>query len=175
MSDAQKLLEVLGEESRYKIIKLLLTSVEGLTVADIANRLNKDKRTIDKHLKLLLDTGLVERTLKISDTYVYRATQKAAMLIELAEELARTQPTASSMNKSFKEQSLPIIKKQSRMISIVMPIIPSLIFLLIGILIGYGSIFGLVPQGYEGVKLLGMLFFILLSVITYIIMRRWTA
>ncbi|MGC9068710.1 MAG: helix-turn-helix domain-containing protein [Thermoprotei archaeon] len=173
MSDAQKLLEVLGEESRYKIVKLLLTSVEGLTVADIANRLNKDKRTIDKHLKLLLDSGLVERTLKISDTYVYKATQKAAMLIELAEELAKTQPVPS-MNKSLESLSLPIIKKQSHIIRVV-SIIPSLIFLLIGILIGYGSNFGLVSQGYEGIKLLGMLFFILLSVVTYIVIRRWIA
>lgn len=174
VSDAQKLLEILGEESRYKIVKLLLTSVEGLTVADIANRLNKDKRTIDKHLKLLLDHGLVERTLKISDTYIYKATQKAAMLIELAENLAKTQPLVPSISKDNEKIHTAIIKKQSYKIRLIISIIPSLIFLLIGILIGYGGSLGLIAPGYEWVKLLGMLFFILLSAITYMMMRRWT-
>ncbi len=169
MSTAQKLLETLGEESRYKIVKLLLTSVNGLTVADIANRLNKDKRTIDKHLKLLLDVELVERSLQTGDTYIYRATQKAAMLIELAEKLARTQQVLSEQATSMKEQPVRIITNRfNRLYSL----LPSIILLILGLLIGYGGRFGLVTPGNEWVKLLGMIFFIILSIAVYMIIRR---
>lgn len=169
MSDAQKLLEILGEESRYKIVKLLLTSTSGLTVADIANRLNKDKRTIDKHLKLLLDAGLVERSSQISDTYTYYATQKAAMLIELAEKLAKAQPLTGQLTVSTKEEPIKIVKKR---FSKVYSLLPSIILIAIGLLVGYGSRLGIVTPGNEWVKFLGMIFFIIMSIIVYLIIRR---
>lgn len=169
VSDAQKLLEILGEESRYKIVKLLLTSTNGLTVADIANRLNKDKRTIDKHLKLLLDAGLVERSSQTSDIYTYYATQKAAMLIELAEKLVKMQPLTGQFTISTKEEPIKIVRKRFNKIY---SLLPSIILIILGLLIGYGSRFGIITPGNEGVKLLGMVFFIILSIIVYLIIRR---
>lgn len=113
-SDARKVLEIISEETRFEIIKLLVSSTRYLTVNEISDKLSKDKKTIDKHLRILLENGLVDRKyLEDERAYGYAPTKFCSYLIISIEKIFASQQ--ASLEFIEEQKSEVKIKKYSRL------------------------------------------------------------
>jgi Bacterial regulatory protein, arsR family. len=80
--DPRKILEIISEETRFEILKILSSKGRYLTVAEISEMLLKDKKTIDKHLRIMLEYNLLERKyLETEKAYGYYITSFASYLL----------------------------------------------------------------------------------------------
>ena len=152
----------MSEETRYDIIKLLSSSTRFLTINDIAERLNKDKKTIDKHVRILLENGLVERKyIEEERSYGYGITRLCSNLLIAIDK-------AISLEGSY-ELEIPLntkkeltIKKKFSIPNLILPVL----FLILAIIIGYGDKLGLYgPTSYSMTiaRVLGFIVFIVLA------------
>ncbi len=172
--EAQKVLAVLSEESRWRIVRILMASSVALTLSEVAERVGRDKRTVDKHLKALMEVGLVERRLGEENVYVYRATPTAVMIVEAVEKiLAGAEPPPSPAVQGGGDKFVEVVSKSYGRI---VHVLPSAFLLLLGVLVGYGDkLLGIGVPGSPGVRLLGMVFLFFLAAIAYGLLRRWVA
>ncbi len=58
MNDKAKFFKALGDESRLKIVGYLLK--EDYCACDFTSGINKDQTTISRHLKILVDAGILK-------------------------------------------------------------------------------------------------------------------
>lgn len=164
--DTRKILEIISEETRYEIIKLLASSSRYLTVNEIAEKLSKDKKTIDKHLRILLEYDLVERKyLEDERAFGYFLTRYCSNLMMAIEKVSSMQKILELENISTKEQEeIKILKKRRGL-----RLLPFFLLIFLAIIIGYGDKLGLYSRVVEmsGViaKTVGFLIFIFLAII----------
>jgi len=170
--DTRKILEVLSEETRYEIIKLLSSSTRLLTVNDLSERLNKDKKTIDKHLRILLEHGLVERKyLEDERSYGYTLTRLCSNIM-IALEKATSMETFEIETPHIQTGELKI-KKSKNFHGMIL----SSIFFILAIIIGYGDRIGFYPYNPDRTiiiaKTFGFIIFIILAIFfLYITFRK---
>lgn len=173
MSDrAREILEIISEETRFNILRILMKSETPLPVSKIAERVNKDKKTVDKHLKILMSVEMVDRDLGPDNIYVYYVRPKASMLIEFLDKIINEGEIFKiDYNRLSEYDEIKIKQPKSRALN-VMKYGPTVVLVILGILVGYGSRIGLIAEGDRVIKFLGMLFFFLLALIYYGI-ARW--
>jgi DNA-binding transcriptional ArsR family regulator len=168
--EPRKILEIISEETRYEIIKLIISKGRYLTVAEIAEELSKDKKTVDKHLKILLEYKLIERKyLEDEKAYGYYVTSFTSYLINSINKAFETNVISSEMSKKDTKDTVKIVQRKIRLPSIH---ILGIIFIVLGFIIAYGSLINLIPQGNEVAKLLIFLFLVVIGI--YLIYRGRT-
>ncbi len=156
MKDIRKILEIISEETRYEIINLLSSSSRFLTVTEISEKLSKDKKTIDKHLRILLEYELVERKyLEDERAYGYSLTKFCYNLLSSIEKAVSLQERLEVKE----EKSLKIVSKFNWNNILVPLILVSLAFI-----VGYGHLLGLFGENFLIIpRLLLFLTFIFLA------------
>ncbi len=162
MKDARKILEIISEETRYEILKLLNSSARFLTVQEISEKISKDKKTIDKHLRILLENGLVERKyLENERAYGYSSTRFCNNLLYSIEKAMSLQEPIEMFEK--KEETVKVVKR-FKGASFLVPIV----MIFSALIIGYGHALGLFDKNFLVIERL-LIFLTLLSLgLTYL-------
>jgi DNA-binding transcriptional ArsR family regulator len=75
------ILSTLGNETRYRIVRLLATADDELCVCEFAPLLDRSESTVSHSLTTLADAGLVERR-REGKWHYYRATPFAERLLD---------------------------------------------------------------------------------------------
>jgi DNA-binding transcriptional ArsR family regulator len=84
IEDAYKVLGLLGNEVRYKII-LLLIHIERICVCDLSDILKMSQSPISQHLRKLKDAGLLKNKREGMTIYYFIPSNKREKLITLIE------------------------------------------------------------------------------------------
>lgn len=165
--DPRKILEIISEETRFEILKILSSKGRYLTVAEISEMLLKDKKTIDKHLRIMLEYNLLERKyLETEKAYGYYITSFASYLLNSILRAFETNIVSPSQYFEGKEE---IKLKKKRFLNSYQLLGIFLIF--IGFFISFGSRINLIPTGNEVAKFISLILFTLLG-LYFIIQKR---
>lgn len=166
--DPRKILEIISEETRYEILKLIISKGRYLTVAEIAENLLKDKKTIDKHLRILLEYKLIDRKyLENEKAYGYYVTSFTSYLLNSINKAFETNIVSSEFKRDEKQETVKIVRRK---ITISYSFVIGVIFILLGFLIGFGSRLYIIPPGNETAKLIALVIFTLIGI--YMIVRN---
>jgi len=165
--DPRKILEIISEETRFEILKLLSQSGRYLTVAEIAERTGKDKKAIDKHLRILMENDLIKREfLEEEKAYGYYLTDFSSFLLSSLEkifsgrEIIEIENTEKEEVRVVRYDFKKIFKKYF-----------GFMVILFGLFIGYGANIGILPRGNEPTKFLLMLLLVLIGIIYLFLMK----
>jgi DNA-binding transcriptional ArsR family regulator len=87
----ERLLKALGDKSRLQIMECIQRGVSN--PGKIARSLDRHRSTIEKHLRVLLGVGIVEKVPVLTNqgqlSISYRITEKAAKLLSAIKEACR--------------------------------------------------------------------------------------
>jgi DNA-binding transcriptional ArsR family regulator len=169
--DARKILEIISEETRYEILKLLSQSGRSLSVAEIAEKIGKDKKAVDKHLRILMENELVKREfLEEEKAYGYYLTDFASFLLSALEKIFSGREVIE-FDEAKKEEAkeVKIVKFDFKRF---MKSYFGFIIIFLGLFIGFGARIGVLPPGNEVTKLLLMILFILIGIIYLVLTRK---
>jgi len=143
-----------------------------LTINEISERLNKDKKTIDKHMRILLENGLVERRyIEDERSYGYSLTRFCSNLM-MAIDKAITMQGSFELDIQANTKKEVQVRKNRKTRNFILPII----FFGLAIITGYGDKIGLYASSSDAstviAKTLGFIVFIILALFFLYIMIR---
>jgi DNA-binding transcriptional ArsR family regulator len=168
--DARKILEIISEETRYEILKLLSQSGRSLSVAEIAERIGKDKKAVDKHLRVLMENELVKREfLEEEKAYGYYLTDFTSFLLSALEKIFSGREVIEF--DEVKKEEVKEVKVVKFDFKKFMKSYFGFIMIFLGLFIGFGARIGALPPGNEVTKFLLMILFILIGII-YLFLTR---
>ena len=167
MSADKRLVEALGDMTRYQILKLI--KEEGpMSVSDMSVKLNKHRATIDKHVKQLMKAGLLVRKEDPErGVFVYMLTDAAINVIEGIEKAKESVPKPI-IEMPVKKIRRIKIKKILPILKVLLVYGPSSFFIALGI-IGF-----FIPE--PDVRFLGrftwLMLMLILALVWNILIRR---
>lgn len=91
LEKTERLLKALGDKSRLQIVECIQGGISN--PGKIARRLDRHRSTVEKHLRVLLKAGIVEKVPLLTSqgnlSISYRITQNAAKLLAAVKEACR--------------------------------------------------------------------------------------